>query len=308
MYNRSFLDNLKNFFFSRSILSRLILVNIIVFILANLVSLYYYLFQIPSDVSICGMAVSKFTYWFAVPSNTLLLLQKPWTLFTYMFLQENFFHLLFNMIMLYFGGTLFLHFLGGKKLISMYITGGLAGAAVYILAFNFLPVFSNVSKCSMALGASASVLAVLIAIAVHIPDYSIQLILFGRVKMKYIAMILILIDVLSIQKENPGGHIAHLGGALWGFTYILLMKNKWDIYKIFNLPGSFFKNIFKPKPKLKVEYKKTRPLTDDEYNKNRAEKQKKIDAILDKISKNGYSSLSKEEKEFLFSTSSKEKY
>lgn len=305
MYNRSFLDDIKKFFYSRSILSRLILANIIVFILANLVSLYYYLFQIPPDVSICGMAVSKFTYWFAVPSHTLLLLQKPWTLFTYMFLQENFFHLLFNMIMLYFGGILFLQFLGSKKLISTYVIGGLAGAAVYILAFNLFPAFNEVYKCSVALGASASVLAVLVAIAVYIPEYSVQLFLFGRIKLKYIVLILILIDILSIEKENPGGHIAHLGGALWGFAYILLMKKNRNIYKIFNPIKSFLKIFFKPKPKLRVEYKKERPLTDDKYNKAKAEKQKKIDIILDKISKNGYASLSKEEKEFLFSASNK---
>ncbi|MFA5781344.1 MAG: rhomboid family intramembrane serine protease [Bacteroidales bacterium] len=305
MYNKPFLDNIKNFFYSRSILSRLILVNIIIFILANLVSLYYYLFKIPPDVSICGIAVSKFTYWFAVPSHTLFLLQKPWTIFTYMFLQENFFHLLFNMIMLYFGGILFLQFLGSKKLISTYIIGGLAGATVYILAFNFFPVFNEISRCSVALGASASVLAVLVAIAVYVPEFSVRLFLFGSIKLKYIVLILVLIDILSIEKENPGGHIAHLGGALWGFTYILLMKKNRDIYSIFNPFGNFFKNLFKPKPKLKVEYKKERPLTDDEYNKAKAEKQKKIDAILDKISKNGYANLSKEEKEFLFSANNK---
>jgi hypothetical protein len=209
------------------------------------------------------------------------------------------------MIMLYFGGILFMQFLGGKKLIGTYIIGGLAGAMVYILAFNFFPVFNEVSKCSVALGASASVLAVLVAVAVYNPEFSVRLVLFGNVKLKYIAMILVLIDLLSIEKENPGGHIAHLGGALWGFIYILLIKKNWDIYRIFNPIISFFKNLFKPKPKLKVEYKKTRPLTDDEYNKNKADKQKKIDTILDKISKNGYSSLSKEEKEFLFSASSK---
>jgi membrane associated rhomboid family serine protease len=280
-------------------LSRLILINIIVFILANISSLFLSLYKVPHTYSL-------FTEWFAVPSNPHTLLHKPWTIFTYMFLQESFMHILFNMIMLYFGGTLFLQFLGSKKLLSTYIIGGIVGALVYILAFNYFPLFSDVVKDSVALGASASVIAVLVAIAFYIPDYSVMLFIFGKIKMKYIAIVLVLIDVLSIEKENPGGHIAHLGGALWGFTYIMLLKNNNNIFKIFNSFGNFFKNLFKKKPKLKVEYNKQgRPLTDDEYNKIKVDKQKKIDTILDKISKTGYDNLTKEEKEFLFSASNK---
>jgi hypothetical protein len=204
--------------------------------------------------------------------------------------------------MLYFGGILFMQFLGGKKLLSTYIIGGLVGAIFYILAFNYFPVFSQITKISVALGASASVMAVLVAIAVYMPDFVVQLFIFGRIKLKYIALAFVIIDLISIDKENPGGHIAHLGGALWGFVYIMMMKNKFDVYKIFNPIRNFFKNIFTPKPKMHVEYKKSRPLTDDEYNKNRVEKQKRIDSILDKISKYGYTSLSKEEKDFLFSS------
>ena len=210
------------------------------------------------------------------------------------------------MIMLYFGGTLFIQFLGGKKLLNTYIFGGITGALFYILAFNYFPVFSDVSKVSYALGASASVLAVLVAIAIYNPDYSVQLVLFGRVKMKYIALVFVLMDVLSIEKENPGGHIAHLGGAVFGFTYIMLLKKNMNMFGFFKPVAAFFKKLFTPKPKLKVEYKKDgRPLTDDEYTKLRAEKQKKMDGILDKISKNGYNSLTKEEKEFLFSASNR---
>ena len=298
MYNRNFLDEFKKFFLSRNMLSRLILINVIVYILANISSLILSLYQIPHTHSL-------FTDWFAVPSNPESLLQKPWTIFTYMFLHEDFMHILFNMIMLYFGGSLFQQFLGGKKLLTTYILGGIAGAAVYILAFNYFPMFSEITKTSMALGASASVLAILVAIAVYIPDYSVILFLFGKIKMKYIAMALVLMDILSIEKENPGGHIAHLGGALWGFIYILSIRKNKNLFLFLNPVKKFFTNIFKPKPKLRVEYKKQRPVNDDEYNRIRAEKQQKIDAILDKISKNGYDSLTKEEKEFLFSTSNK---
>jgi membrane associated rhomboid family serine protease len=295
----NFSDYIRKLFFSRNMLSRLILINIIVFILANIANLFYTLYQVPHNYSL-------FTEWLAAPSSPLMLLRKPWTLFTYMFLQENFLHLLFNMIMLYFGGTLFMQYLGSRKLLSTYIIGGVTGAAFYIIAFNYFPVFRPLAGLSIPLlGSSASVIAVLIAIAVYIPDYSVMLMFIGRLKMKYIALILVVIDILSIEKENPGGHIAHLGGAVWGFMYIMFYKNN---FKLFNLQGPlirFFKNIFKKNPRLKVEYKKGRPLTDDEYNEIKADNQKKMDAILDKISKSGYNHLTKEEKEFLFSASKK---
>lgn len=298
MYNNSLVDRIKKFFQSRTILSKLVLVNIIVFILANISNLYLILFKIPHTESL-------FTDWFGVPSNLEILIRKPWSVFTYMFLQENFFHLLFNMIMLYFGGILFLQFLDSKKMLSTYIIGGLFGAVAYIFAFNFFPLFSEVSTYSVALGASASVIAVLVAIAFYIPEYEVILFLIGKVKMKYIAIFLVVMDLLSIDKGNPGGHIAHLGGALWGFSYILFVKKRINRASIFNSIGSFFKNLTKGKQKLRVEYKNERPLNDDAYNKNRVDNQKKIDAILDKISKNGYHNLTKEEKDFLFSTSNK---
>lgn len=305
MRNRNILDDLKKFFFSRNMLSRLLLINVSVFILAYLSQLYYYLFKITPDITICGSSITKFTFWLAVPSDTATLLMRPWTVFTYMFLHENFLHILFNMIVFYFGGTLFMQYLGGKKLLSTYILGGLTGTLFYILAFNFFPVFSEIKNCSIALGASASVIAVLVAIAFYIPDFRVNLFMVFRVKLKYIALALIIIDLFSISKENPGGHIAHLGGALWGFIYIISLKKNKGLYSIFNPIRKLFNNLIKPKPKLRVEYKKERPLSDDEYNRIRTEKQKKMDAILDKISKNGYDSLSKEEKEFLFSSGNK---
>jgi membrane associated rhomboid family serine protease len=299
MYKRNFLDDIKKFFLSKSMLSRLILVNASVFILANLVSIYYYLYKISPEISLCGSNVSRFADWFAVPSNPDLLVHKPWTIFTYMFLHENFFHLLFNMIMLYFGGILFNQFIGNKKLIWVYLFGGIAGAATYFFSYNFFPVFTDVRACSLALGASASVLSIVIAAATYAPEFVIQLFLFGRIKLKYIALILVAVDILSIDKDNPGGHLAHLGGALFGLIFVLFIKSKALNYKL------KIKNPFHRKPKLRVEYNHGRPVDDYEYNKRRAEKQKKIDVILDKISKSGYASLSKEEKDLLFSDSKK---
>ena len=201
--------------------------------------------------------------------------------------------------MLYYGGKIFLQYFSQKQLLWTYIVGGLAGALFFILAFNAFPVFEDMKRHAFALGASASVLSILIAAATYRPDHTLNLFLLGQVKMKWVAIIFVIIDFLSITKGNSGGHIAHLGGALWGFIYALMLKNDFEIRK-----------IFKKRPKIRVktvnsEYYHQRPKTDEQYNAERAMNQEEIDRILDKIAKNGYSSLSDKEKEFLFKQSKK---
>lgn len=293
---------LKQVFLSRNIISRLLLVNTSIYIIIQLISTLSWLFTGEND-----SIVSPLGSWLALPSDLSMLVLKPWTIFTYMFLHEGFFHLFFNMILLYFGGTIFQEFLSKSKLFWTYILGGLSGALFFILAFNLFPVFEAVKGDAIALGASASVLAIVIAVSTYVPDYTIHLFLFGKVKLKYLALIMILVDLLSIQSNNAGGHIAHLGGAFWGFIYAYLLKNDNDLYKIFY--GIKF-------PKIKWGSSKAekfstsrpsngKPITDEEYNKKRLVSQAEIDRILDKISSSGYSSLSKEEKELLFKTSNK---
>lgn len=299
------LDELKGFFLRKSMLKRLIIINVIVFFIVNIFSLIFYLFQFNSNNS-HGDSINLLIYWLAVPADVLSLLLKPWTLFTYMFLHENLLHLLFNMLVLYFAGRIFMEYLDDKKLLSLYLFGGFCGAAFYILSYNVFPVFRDSISNSIALGASASVLAVLVAIAVYIPEYTVHLLLIGKVKLKYIAITLVIMDVFSIQRGNAGGHLAHLGGALWGYSYIafFLKSNvlkKYDISSWFN---KLFKKInFEKKSKLKKVYSRERPVSDEEYNREKIERQKKIDKILDKISRSGYSSLTTEEKDFLFRTS-----
>lgn len=305
MQGNNIINQLKRFIYSKSALSRLLQINIAVFILVGIVNLYFYLYKIPGNVIFGKFALSKVAWWLAVPADFHTLIQKPWTLVTYMFLHYDFMHIFFNMIMLYFGGTLFMHFLGGRKLITTYIFGGIAGALLFIFAFNTFPVFLDVTPYAVALGASASVLAILVAIAVYMPEFVVNLFIFGRVKLKYIALVLVLLDVMSIDGANPGGHIAHLGGALWGFAYVIFLKRNTDMYKFLNPVRKFFSNLFKQKSKLKVKYKRQRPVSDEEYNKKRAERQKQIDVILDKIKISGYDSLSAKEKELLFNESVK---
>lgn len=300
-YQRNPFDDIKSFFKEKSLLSRLILINIVVFLFVNIINLFLWLFQINPDN---GTGLSPVVEWFAVPSNPELLIQKPWTLLTYMFLQENFFHLFFNMLVLYFGGQIFQEYLNYKKLLGMYIWGGISGGLLYVLSFNYFPVFENAVISSVAIGASASVLAILIAIATYVPNYYVHLMIFGRVRLKYLAIILVVIDLISIQGGNSGGHIAHIGGAIWGFLYIILLKNGFDLGKKFSLSSFRTKRAGPKKSYTNPNYGK-RPISDDAYNRKSATKQKEINLILEKISKSGYSSLSKAEKEKLFKMSNK---
>ncbi len=294
---------LKRIFFDKNVLSRLILINTVVYILVKVVNLFTWMIY-PAAAS---SGLSLLGQYMALPSDLHQWIRMPWTIVTYMFLHEGFLHWLFNMIMLYFGGILFLEYLSPRKLLWTYLTGGIAGAVLYMLAFNLLPVFAPIRHISVALGASASILAIIIAISAYVPDYTVHLFLLGRIKLKYLAIGFVLIDILSIQSGNPGGHIAHLGGALWGFVYALSLKRGVDLYRIFD--GIHFP-VIASKKKYNETFKTSRPdsgrpMNDEEYNRKKVAKQHEIDKILDKISKSGYSSLSKEEKELLFKSSNK---
>ena len=295
----SFLDEIRNFFTRGSILARLIGINLAIFVLVSFIRVIFFLTDAPS-------AYDSIIHWFGVPSNPETLLARPWTLISYMFLHFDIFHIFFNMLILYIGGRLFRDFLGEDRLTGTYIIGGLIGALFFILSYNFFPVFQQIKAVSVAIGASAAVLAIFVAVATYMPNYQLPLIILGRIRLKYIAIFFVVLDLISIDKGNSGGHLAHLGGALWGFTYIALLKKGKDPGRWLGVWINALGSIFKPKPKMRVEYKSERPVTDEEYNKRRANQQKRMDQILDKISKHGYDSLSKEEKEILFKLSNKE--
>jgi len=303
-------EKIKVFFSRKEILPRLILLNILFWLVVLLVKNLAFLFSSP-ETAMLGSYKTQVTEWlmnyFAVPANTTILLSRPWTLLPYMFLHEDFMHILFNMLWLWWFGAIFVQYLSQRQLLGTYIFGGLAGAFIYIAAFNFFPVFSLALDSSVALGASASVLAIVVAISFYVPDYTVHMLFLGPIKIKYIALFSIVLDLLTISSGNPGGHLAHLGGALWGFAYVKMLPG-FDPTKLFN---PFFKKGFsfsfrKKKARFKV-VKGERPLSDDEYNRLKIIKQQKIDLILEKISKSGYDSLSKEEKALLFSSSSNTK-
>ena len=286
-------EELKQFFLKGSVLVRLIGINLAVFVVVNLFRLVFFLWNMQG-------AGEVMTAWLGISSNPGVILTKPWTAFTYMFLHFDFFHILFNMFVLYVGGRLFSDFIGAGRLMVTYLLGGLVGAIFFVVAFNFFPVFGDVRSYALAIGASASVLAIFIAIAVYMPNYQLPLLILGRVRLKYIALVFVLIDVLSIERGNPGGHIAHLGGAFWGFIYATMLKTGIDPAGQISTWFSSVGKLLSPKPRMRVRYTKARPLSDEEYNNQRVEQQKEIDRILDKISESGYDSLTTKEKEMLF--------
>jgi len=289
----SLFQEIRNFFARGSVLARLIGINVAIFVAANLIRVFFFLWNVEG-------AAEAMSEWLGISSNVHVVLHRPWTLITYMFLHFDFLHILFNMIVLYVGGRLFSDFIGQDRLTATYLLGGLAGALFYIVSFNVFPVFEEVVAFSLAIGASASVLAIFIAIAAYMPNYQLPLLLFGRIRLKYIAIFFVVLDLISIDHGNPGGHLAHLGGALWGYTYARLLRSGRDPAMVLGFYLEKLVRVFRKKPTMRVEYTRERYVSDEEYNKQRAERQKKIDHILDKISKHGYDSLTREEKQLLF--------
>jgi membrane associated rhomboid family serine protease len=259
-------------------------INVLVFLLIQLVAVAEFLFS--------GSTASSewIKLQLSMPAYLPALTYKFWTIITYMFGHDGLFHILFNMLWLYWLGRIFLDFLNKRQFIFTYLAGGLAGAVLFIIAYNLFPVFKPVLPVAVLIGASASVMAVIAAAATLLPDFTIHLLLIGPVRLKYLALIYFVLDLIGIAGSNPGGSIAHIGGAILGFVYIRQLRN-----------GNDWSKIFKKRRKLTIVQKgnptlRTSKLPDQEV----------IDQILDKISKSGYDSLSSKEKEQLFKASNKE--
>jgi membrane associated rhomboid family serine protease len=289
-------DNIKKTFRHGNNLTKLIFLNIAIFIFLTIAGIIGFLLNNP-EIS------AKTLNLFSVPSSLRSFLIRPWTIITYMFTHKDIWHILFNMLWLYWFGKIFLEYLDQKKLVAVYLLGGIIGAIVYILSFNIFPAFADLVDVSVAIGASASVMAVVVAIAAYVPDYTVNLFLLGRIKIKYMALGIFILTSIMDFSVNSGGKLAHMGGALLGYLYIVNLRRGHDMGKGINKIIDFFATLFKPRKKVKVTYKK--PIDDYEYNKIKAEHQAKINSILDKISKGGYDSLTKEEKDLLFKESQK---
>ncbi len=288
----NWVQEIKKFFKTGDSLIVLIAINVAVFLLYHIIHLFYFLFA----------ASDHFTlyYWLAAPTDVDTLIMRPWTLITYMFFHKELLHLLFNMVWLYWFGRIFRLYFDKRLLVNVYILGGLVGVLFYILSYNVFPVFAAAKHFSTICGASAGVLAVVLAISCYVPKYTINLLFFGSVRLIYIALITVALDVISISMSgNAGGHIAHLGGAFFGYLFAVNIRKKKDITGWFSTWCKWVGRVFKRRPRMKVAYKKP-PTNDWDYNRQKNVNQQEIDRILDKISKGGYDSLTKQEKETLF--------
>ena len=254
-----------------------------------------------------------------MPAAVPQFLVQPWTLLTYMFLHEGIFHILFNLLFLYWFGLLVHEYLGSRKLANIYILGGIAGGALYLLMYNISPYFSEVLPSAKMMGASAGVYAIVVAAATLSPNTSFFLLLLGPVKIKYIAIFYVLIAFANSVGNNAGGELAHLGGAALGFLYVNQLRKGRDLGLFIQAIGGFFEKLMTPRSKVKVSYRKAKSYTASSggsYTSTTSSKtaptvkvvettQEEIDAILDKIADKGYDALSKEEKRKLFEFSKK---
>ncbi len=252
---------------------------------------------------------------FEVSSDLSVLARHPWTLLTYAFTHSGFFHILFNMLNLYWFGQLVQEYLGNRRLVSLYVLGALAGVVLFLLSYNLLPVF-QMRVGSPMVGASAAVTAIIVGAATLLPDYTFMLILLGPVKIKWIALALVLISLAGVNQGNPGGDIAHLGGALLGFVFVKQLQAGRDLGTPVQAIGNWFGKLFSRKPVMRASrtenYFRPAPVTATTTGANRAaapvaaaasHSQEEVDLILDKISRSGYESLSKDEKQKLFRAS-----
>lgn len=267
---------------------KLIVINVAVFILNALLPF------------LLGLGRNAISQWFELPVDLMAYLSQPWSIVTYSFFHADFFHLFWNMLLLYFSARIFLNLFSARKLINVYFLGVILGGLLFVLSYNVFPVF--LGSNSAIIGASAGVTAVLIFICAYIPNQEVRVIFFN-VKLWYIGAFFVLVDLISIPASNSGGHLAHLGGALLGYVYARqLIKGK-DIgegfARMLDSLGSLFKSRDKRAP-LKTVYRKKNTTSGSKIDYDKESRQRKIDGILDKISKSGYESLSKAEKDFLF--------
>ena len=293
------LSDLKNGFNRGNISLQFIYINAGVFVVTTLVSVFLMLFNLGG--------ISWMEY-LELPAYVPQLISRPWTLFTYMFLHNGVLHLLFNMLWLYWFGQLFLGIFSARHFRGLYLLGGLCGGVFYLLAYNVFPYFTPYIYGSYLLGASASVLAVVVATAVREPEYRVNFMFIGAVRLKYVALFMVVTDLLFVTSGNGGGHIAHLGGALAGWWFAWSLRKGTDVTKWINVvfdwfAGGFGIKLTRKKPKMKAH--RGGRAADYDYNARKKQQSDEIDRILDKLKQSGYSSLTNEEKKRLFDASKK---
>lgn len=282
-------------------LSQLIIINVAVFVLLGVLAV---ISSIAGAENVFLVTYKQFT----IPAPFGDFLMRPWTLITYAFAHSlnNLWHIIMNMLVLYWFGRLFVEYFGSQKLINLYVLGAIAGGVTYLLAYNLIPFYSErMVMFSGMVGASAAVYAISVATATYFPDHKFFLLFFGPVKIKYLVGIYIFFSFLGSVGSNAGGNLAHLGGALMGFIYAKQLLKGVEMGTWVFKSMEFIKSFFISRPKIKVSHKqsKSEAKKDKKHTSKPDVNQAEIDKILDKISERGYDSLTKEEKEKLFNAS-----
>lgn len=277
---------------------QLIIINVAVYLALVVFFVFSSIFQFPEFFNLIHRQI-------AIPAPILEFFQKPWTIITYAFIHDwtGIFHILFNMLVFYWFGKLFVEYLGSDKLVAVYILGAIAGAVAYLLVYNLIPFYEARTPSGGMVGASAAVYAIVVATATLLPDYTFFLLFLGPVRIKYIAAFYIVVSFLGSVGPNEGGNVAHLGGALIGFLYIKQLQAGVNWGSWITATIEWCKSLFKAKPAVKITYRKEN--TSKKPSRASTVSQDEIDTILDKISDGGYESLTKDEKEKLFNASKK---
>lgn len=283
------IDDIKLRYRQGGMILRLIYINVGVFLLLHLISLVLWLF---------GYNAESVLKWVEVPSRFSELILRPWTLITYCFSHYDLLHVLFNLLWLWWLGRIFLEFFTPKHLSGLYILGGLGGAALYVLAYNTLPALED--QHGYLIGASASVIAIVVAVAAYVPNYKINLLFLGEISLKWIAVAMVLMAVLGIGASNTGGDIAHVGGAIVGLLFTYFYKRGRDITRWINATLDGLASLVRRK-----DAGVGNPVGGKAYGKNQKQEptEADLDRVLDKIRRSGYSSLNDDERDILFNAS-----
>ena len=301
----SILDDLRNEFHkTNNTIVKLIWVNVLVFVSVIVLRV---IFHFSNADHIYGLIMDQLR----LPAAFGTFIYKPWTLFTNFFVHEGFLHILFNVLFLYWFGQLLEEYIGGRRVMALYILGGLSGGLAFLLMYNLVP-YLQTSVASISLvGASGAVFAIIVGAATLLPDYTFFLLLLGPVRLKYIAAFYILLSFAELVGSNAGGNLAHIAGALVGFGFIKSLQNGIDwgtpLYGFLE----FFKTLFTARKEPMIPRREKTATTIQKYAAQNISKtssasapdQDEIDSILDKISKSGYESLSREEKQKLYKAS-----
>ena len=297
-------DDVIRRFRNENIVGKYIYATVAIYFIISLSSVVAMLFNSVS-------AINDVVACFELPANVEKLLRQPWSVVSYMFLHAGIAHILWNMLALYVFGKIFLNFYSTRHFIGLYFLGGIVGGIFFIAAYNIFPYFANDVDSTYLVGASAAVLAVVVAAAVRSPDYTVNMLFFGTVRLITLAVVTVLLSLLFLASENSGGNFAHIGGAVAGWLFAFMLGKGYDVTRFITFVSDWFVGVWRKirnrsfKPKMKVTRNAGRHSADYEYNSRRKESEDEMNRILEKIKKSGYSSLTDEEKKHLFDVSNK---